>query len=226
MQIGDVHQFPEVALMKTRGFTLIELLVVIAIIAILAAILFPVFARAREKARMTTCVSNLKQIGLSAHMYITDYDEKFWPGPVDPLVMQATAAGGVFGTGDNGGNQIRTSRVWIDVCLNPYIKNINIWECPSYNNAIGYGQNTYLIGWGYGQDFMPKTLAAIQRPSEIMMVFDCNYIGCYTMTYTQSAGNAQRHAGQKINCVFVDGHAKAIGREIYYNSSYVYNVTS
>ena len=57
-----------------KGFTLIELLVVIAIIAILAAILFPVFARAREKARQASCQSNLKQIGLAAAMYMSDYD--------------------------------------------------------------------------------------------------------------------------------------------------------
>jgi prepilin-type N-terminal cleavage/methylation domain-containing protein len=60
-----------------RGFTLIELLVVIAIIAILAAILFPVFGRAREKARETACLSNLKQLGLACHMYAQDYDEQF-----------------------------------------------------------------------------------------------------------------------------------------------------
>ncbi|MFO8079838.1 MAG: prepilin-type N-terminal cleavage/methylation domain-containing protein, partial [Armatimonadota bacterium] len=60
-----------------RGFTLIELLVVIAIIAILAAILFPVFARAREKARQTSCLSNLKQLGLGMQMYAQDYDERF-----------------------------------------------------------------------------------------------------------------------------------------------------
>ena len=62
-----------------RGFTLIELLVVIAIIAILAAILFPVFARAREKARQASCLSNCKQMGLAAMMYIQDYDEVFYP---------------------------------------------------------------------------------------------------------------------------------------------------
>ena len=63
--------------MKSRGFTLIELLVVIAIIAILAAILFPVFAKAREKARQATCTSNLKQLGLAIRMYSQDYDETF-----------------------------------------------------------------------------------------------------------------------------------------------------
>ncbi len=64
---------------QRRGFTLIELLVVIAIIAILAAILFPVFAQAREKARQTTCTSNLKQIGTAFMMYVQDYDETYPP---------------------------------------------------------------------------------------------------------------------------------------------------
>src|ERR1043166_4890534 len=81
--------------MMRKGFTLIELLVVIAIIAILAAILFPVFAQAREQARSTACLSNTKQIGLAVHMYAQDYDEAFpmgtYPGPrnweVNPDVL-------------------------------------------------------------------------------------------------------------------------------------------
>src|SRR5438270_12656681 len=98
--------------MKTKyraGFTLIELLVVIAIIAVLAAILFPVFAQAREKARQTTCLSNHRQNGTAAMMYAQDYDEKWVP----------------YSVGD-GKNQ----KLW-PVLLQPYIKNTNIFTEPS-----------------------------------------------------------------------------------------------
>ena len=98
--------------MKRRnGFTLIELLVVIAIIAILAAILFPVFAKAREKARQTSCVSNLKQIATSLLMYAQDYDESFygaWNG-IAPAAWNSR----------------------INILLEPYVKNTQIWQCPS-----------------------------------------------------------------------------------------------
>src|SRR5438105_11822629 len=102
--------------MKRRlAFTLIELLVVIAIIAILAAILFPVFAQAREKARATTCLSNNKQIGLSAAMYMQDYDNTFMSQPADGMLT--VAAGGKVPT-------------YYDELL-PYMKNQQIWICPS-----------------------------------------------------------------------------------------------
>src|ERR1051326_6389239 len=103
--------------MKRRtGFTLIELLVVIAIIAVLAAILFPVFARAREKARQTTCLSNQRQIGLALLMYAEDYDGMIVPwarGPGYPGEPEA-------------------DRLWGGL-LQPYLKNRGVLFCPSYS---------------------------------------------------------------------------------------------
>jgi len=95
-----------------RGFTLIELLVVIAIIAILAAILFPVFARAREKARQTSCLSNLKQIAQAELMYESDSDEN---------------TAGVYSVPWNASLSTYT---WVDMLM-PYVKNEQIWVCPS-----------------------------------------------------------------------------------------------
>lgn len=97
--------------MSRRGFTLIELLVVIAIIAILAAILFPVFASARESARRTTCVSNLRQLGMAAHMYAGDYDEFF---PCDYYACNSS-----------------TTHVRLVNQIAPYIKNMLVFYCPS-----------------------------------------------------------------------------------------------
>jgi prepilin-type N-terminal cleavage/methylation domain-containing protein/prepilin-type processing-associated H-X9-DG protein len=102
-----------------KAFTLIELLVVIAIIAILAAILFPVFAQARESARMASCLSNMKQIGLSLRMYATDYDETY------PNIYQGwSVAPNQVAAGSNEG------WMWKNA-VQPYIKNKGIWNCPS-----------------------------------------------------------------------------------------------
>lgn len=112
---------------KQSGFTLIELLVVIAIIAILAAILFPVFAQAREAARKTSCLSNLKQLSLSMMMYSQDYDERFpnWNWPF-------------FCNGGNNGAARDSSAIWM-MAIYPYVKNVNIYKCPDdileWNNS-------------------------------------------------------------------------------------------
>src|SRR5438034_8940600 len=112
------------------AFTLIELLVVIAIIAILAAILFPVFAQAREQARKTTCLSNLKQLGLGMTMYATDYDDQAVPWNLRL-------------NNNNLYDQYGVSLTW-DRLIQPYIKNNNILACPSDTGSTrpvlpGYG---------------------------------------------------------------------------------------
>jgi prepilin-type N-terminal cleavage/methylation domain-containing protein len=112
-----------------KGFTLIELLVVIAIIAILAAILFPVFAQARAKARQTTCTSNLRQIANAAQMYRQDFDEKapgWWGGPVTSTGWQPWEATG-FVTPTRGG----AANTRQPALLTPYLKNDGIKRCPS-----------------------------------------------------------------------------------------------
>ncbi len=108
-----------------QAFTLIELLVVIAIIAILAAILFPVFAQAREKARAISCLSNLKQLDLGFQMYAQDYDETFpyweWSCNRD--------AGPVAGCPDGAAGQAKYSGVWFNA-IYPYVKNGGVYACP------------------------------------------------------------------------------------------------
>src|SRR6266480_1485598 len=110
--------------MKRTGFTLIELLVVIAIIAILAAILFPVFAQAREKARQATCLSNLKQIGLGMMMYAQDYDE--------------ILCNSHYCT-DGTSSCAEALKVRWRNAIDPYMKNNNVRGCPSALGISGMG---------------------------------------------------------------------------------------
>src|SRR2546421_10241381 len=106
-------------IVRKRGFTLIELLVVIEIIAILAAILFPVFAQAREKARQATCISNEKQLLTAALMYLQDFDE----------MWHRLKAGPVVGNNNNPGDPDQA--FGSEDMLKPYIKNTGVFKCPS-----------------------------------------------------------------------------------------------
>lgn len=126
-------------LMRLQGFTLIELLIVITIISLLAAILFPVFARARENARRTSCQSNLKQIGLGMAMYSQDYDERILPQII---------------YGPNSAGTASVSFHW-NFCLTPYIKNNQIFICPSRSARSSATQMTPQTNYGYNRSGQP-----------------------------------------------------------------------
>jgi|LSQX01.1.fsa_nt_gb prepilin-type N-terminal cleavage/methylation domain-containing protein/prepilin-type processing-associated H-X9-DG protein len=120
-----------------NGFTLIELLVVIAIIAILAAILFPVFARARAKARQTSCLSNVKQISLALMMYAQDYDERY------PVVSHSTGYDW-----------------WQPV--QAYVKNAQVFRCPAYGGSAAGPPTDYILNGLFAHGL---AMAQIQEPA-------------------------------------------------------------
>jgi prepilin-type N-terminal cleavage/methylation domain-containing protein/prepilin-type processing-associated H-X9-DG protein len=205
-----------------RGFTLIELLVVIAIIAILAAILFPVFAQARDKARQTACISNTKQMTMSILQYAQDYDEVF---PRD--------------TNDN------QNTFWMDY-VQPYCKNEQIWRCPSRpnpsqrvnagraNDFTAYGINWFFLGTYYsgttmtvdGQTYTSTptcSMAAVGAPTQTIMIAESSYYngnpnndGTVYAIYPPGINWAwalpwgdlsRRHSGGS-NIGYCDGHVK------------------
>ncbi len=203
-----------------KGFTLIELLVVIAIISILAAILFPVFARARENARRTACISNSKQIAMALTMYTQDYDEM--------LPRYVYYADGTTSYG----------RRWAQVIF-PYIKSTQAFICPSaqrlsdpstgnpllFETSGGYSTGSFGYNYNYlGTSANSISLAAIQKPSETVaiaeqtgacgsgIVYPSSLWGgtsmwCFGPAKTYGEQFATRHFDGN-NITFADGHAK------------------
>lgn len=156
------------------GFTLIELLVVIAIIAILAAILFPVFAQAREAARKSTCQSNLKQLGTAFMMYVQDYDEAF-PQPMNAAANSAatftTFPPDASGTMPAAGANSLSSWGYV---LQPYIKNTQIMRCPSGTPialiaAWGGYPTKQVVSYTYNKLLSWRSLASVAAPASIFM---------------------------------------------------------
>jgi len=209
------------------AFTLIELLVVIAIIAILAAILFPVFAKARDKARQTSCLSNMKQLGLGVMQYVQDYDQSY------PYVRQLSAPVSVWGAD-----------------IYPYVKSMQVFVCPSNTTDDGlsmgsglngtlripasYAMNDRMGNTSSGSVPAPLTDGGLDKPSQKILIAETKAMNGtdgklyphsiyaywdWAIPYPNAPYNNGKsqwenwaffgHSGM-ANFIFIDGHVKAM----------------
>ena len=204
-----------------KGFTLIELLVVIAIIAILAAILFPVFAQAREKARQANCLSNMKQLGVGLQLYVDDFDETFPIVRADNARCCAIWGGETFATATgNLTNPSATEVWWIGLMsMDSYVKNKDLFLCPHYgptnftNRLNKSGDWNYTVDYEIRNQFSGGALAQLDKTYPCIIEKDIfamlNYNRNPLVQYPHNGG---------MNVTFTDGHAK------FYKMEHAYHV--
>lgn len=172
--------------MQRKGFTLIELLVVIAIIAILAAILFPVFAQAREKSRQISCLSNMKQTGLAFMQYLQDYDERF------PAMTCADSFGASCQEPFNG------FFAW-NFTIQPYIKNLQVYQCPSDGDKACFSKCG--VAGGYEPMLMAAGVAGAtsnMTPQRCAQVYPLSYAANYFLSQTSHSATRTPPGGLSL----------------------------
>jgi general secretion pathway protein G len=202
---------------RTTGFTLVELLVVIGILAVLAAILFPVFSRAREKGRSAACASNLKQLGMALAMYASDYDG-YYPWGVDPADYYCP----VIWDGFPQWQALIPTMYWLHLVVEPYVKNRQIWECASDG----------------GYDVLEDTDLPLAAHPSSYAAFGTSYMWRTELTFSRAMpellpdpvatnvlfdGHGKWHGGsgynaRRWNMLFGDGHVKSVGRRDFENA--------